>query len=85
MTDEQHNYYGDLCELSWYMQEIQGKKQPNLILYAMAEAMSEENLHEVIAAICEKLDYQMGYRTWFGSRSNFIDRDYAREYLREDW
>ena len=73
MTEHKHQMYEDLCDISRYMQDISGQRNPNQILYSLAEVMSEDNLHEVIAAICDKIDYDMGYDYWYGDRANYLD------------
>ena len=79
MTQEQYRYFQDLQSLNDYMSSVSGDHRTNHILQAMCAVMSEDNLNEVIAAVCDKIDYHMGYDYWYGSRADYLDRGFMNE------
>ncbi|MBO5933033.1 MAG: hypothetical protein J6Q19_04835 [Bacteroidaceae bacterium] len=75
MNTEKQELHEALQDLKQYASNAHGID----LLYLMCDVMSEDNLHEVVAALSQKLDYPTGYRFWYGSRHDFIDKDFWLE------
>lgn len=48
------------------------------VLDDMCVLMSEDNLHEMVAAISEYRNDPYGVDFWYGDRANFVDREFWR-------
>ena len=74
---EKDYLFDALQDLVEYQAAKYPKKNPyKVLLEAMLTVMSEDNLHEVVAAVSELEQYQTGITFWYKDRADYIDRDF---------
>lgn len=64
---------GYLYETVSYLNSAIGTSET---LGLITEALSENALHEVLAAIDERENWQLGIPSWYGNRADYVDPEF---------